>query len=181
MEKSHNEQTNKAIDDAVNRVTCLFKQEFNQMKKKFDEFEKENKELSIKINNLTGMDNLYPLLEYVSKFRLQIVQGLINDQKIPNSCNDWNDMYKHLEEKYKTKKEVWRVIDDKAEDLGLSYEDWLILKYKSSEVNCHKHPTIINKDEAYAKIETLKGTLCENFYEPLKNLIDLFERKKWDF
>jgi len=174
MEKAISKQTNKAVDDAVNRVQ-------ENMTKEFNEIKKQNKEIANKINNLIGMENLYPLLEYVSKFRLQIVQELINDHKIPPSCSNWNDMYKHLEEKNKTKKEVWRVIDDKAEDLGLNYDDWLILKLKSSEINCYKHPTKMEKDEAYAKIETLKGTYYENCYEPLRNLVSLFDAKKWNY
>ena len=124
------------------------------------------------------MYNLHPLLDFITKFRQKIVDKFIEDKIVPVSANNWDLLYKHLQLAYKTK-EIWSIIDDRAQELGLDYDDWLILKMKASEVNSYKHPTpILTKEEAYAKIESLKGTQYTNCYEPMKNLVNLFEKKQ---
>lgn len=75
---------------------------------------------------------------------------------------------------------LWSIIDEKAENLGLNFEDWSILKHIINEINTYKHPDPIwTKEQAYTKIEKLKGTDYSNCYEPLKNLVNLFEKNKW--
>ena len=99
----------------------------------------------------------------------------------PPNSPDINPLHYFVRNKIEHCLKTRSVIDDRAQELGLDYDDWLILKMKASEVNSYKHPTpILTKEEAYAKIESLKGTQYTNCYEPMKNLVNLFEKKQWN-
>ncbi|CAF1138872.1 unnamed protein product [Brachionus calyciflorus] len=158
------------LEGQNNKIENLSKEIQNQTEEIKDRLEK------LKI--LEGEKNLQPLLDFVFKFRLRIVRELVNNGVI-SECNDWNSMFNQLKQIYSYKK-LWEKIVDKAYDLGLDYEDWAILKKKSSNYNTFQHSTTrLTKEEAFKIIETLKGTDCSNYYQPLKNLVEFFDRKNW--
>ena len=132
-------------------------------------------------NILIGMNNLHPLLDFVSKFRIKIIEYLIRQGKIPDSCTNWDSMYNHLARvKNNKKQKIWSQIDLAAENLGLDYDDWIILKSISHNVNNQKHPNPrLTKEAVFIKIETLNGTMYDDCYRPLKSLVDLFEQNNW--
>lgn len=150
---------------------------------KLTEINKENqikfRELTEKLDQLIGEQNLHPLIDFVSKFRLEILNQLVIEEKIPSSINNWKSMYDYLKEK-NTRRELWSIIDEQAEKLGLDYEDWFKLRTLSNDINCFKHPNpILDKKVAYEKINSLKSTRYDNYQAPFKNLIDLFEKNNW--
>ena len=78
------------------------------------------------------------------------------------------------------KRRIWTQIDLAAENLGLDYDDWSILKNINHKVNNDKHPNSrLRKEAALIKIETLNGTMYNDCYEPLISLINLFDQNKW--
>jgi hypothetical protein len=133
------------------------------------------------MDDLIGMNNLHPLLDFVSKFRIKIIEYLIRQGKIPDSCTNWDSMYNHLTSVNNNRKQkIWSQIDLAAENLGLDYDDWIILKSISYNVNNQRHPNPrLTKEAAFIKIETLIGTMYDDCYRPLKSLVNLFEQNNW--
>jgi hypothetical protein len=190
MQLARKQEIDMKIDDAIQKIDeknkaliieirkeksdeiNIFKQEVQSLNKKVQSLNKKNDELN-------GINNLHPLLDFVSKFHLKIVQQLIEDNKVPANCTDWNTMFKYLEEKNNTRK-LWSIIDDAVEKLGLKFEDWIVLKETSSFINSQKHlQPGLTKEQAFTKIELLNGTTYARCCEPLKNIVNLFEEKKW--
>jgi len=121
--------------------------------------------------------NLHKLLDFVSKFRVQILEKLFINGQVPTSCQSWDEIYQYLNANL-SPREVRQTIDQGAEDLEMKDDDWQILKEKSRDFNALKHPTPkLDKEAALAKIETLNGTLYGRCCVPLKNIVYLFERK----
>ena len=153
---------------------------FDEQKNIINEQTNRINELINQNNELSGLQELIPLLEFVSKFRLKIIEQLIKNKKIPSKCTDWSSMFKFLEEKYEPK-ELRSIIDDEAGNLGLDYNHWQNLKITSSNINRYKHPEpLLSKEKAFLKIEKLIGTEYSGCYEPLKSLVDLFEKNEWN-
>lgn len=157
------------------RHESLVKQ-LNQMEEKHD---LKLRELNAKVDQLVGEINMHPLLDFVSKFRSKIIEQLVIEKKIPSNINNWNSMYNYLKENHSSR-QLWSIIDEVAEELGLNYEDWLSLRSISSDMNSFKHPNPrLSQKDAYEKINTLRLTRYDNYQAPFKNLIDLFEKKNW--
>jgi len=172
MRNSQTKEIEKHVDAAIKKVEEKNNEFINEIKK-------ENAELKVSINNLLGISYLHPLLDFVSKFRVKIVENLVAQDTIPRSISNWDSMYKHLKLNNNTR-QLWEIIDDAAERLGLNYEDWQILKATSSQFNSEKYPTPrLTKDQALVKIEALAGTNFSNCSEPLKNIVNLFEENHW--
>lgn len=183
MQLARKQEIDMKIEDAIQKIDEKNKALITEIRKeKSDEiniFKQEVQSLNKKIDELNGINNLHPLLDFFFKFRLKIVQQLIEDNKVPAICTDWNTMFKYLEEKNNTRK-LWSIIDDAVEKLGLKYEDWIVLKETSSFINSQKNPQPgLTKEQAFTKIELLNGTTYARCCEPLKNIVNLFEEKKW--
>jgi hypothetical protein len=164
----------KKFEDAINRKNLELKNTINEQNKKIDD---QNK----KLDDLIGTNNLHPLLDFVSKFRIKIIEYLANQGTIPNSCTNWDSMYDHLAKaNNKNKIEIWNQIDLAAEDLGLDYDDWFMLKNINHKFYNEKQPNPrLTKEAALIKIEKLNGTWFGDCYAPLKSIINIFEKNKW--
>ena len=176
MRNSQTKEIEKHVDAALKKFEETNNKFINEIKKENAETKKGNAELKVSINNLLGISYLHPLLDFVSKFRVKIIENLVAQGTIPRSISNWDSMYKHLKLNNDTR-QLWTIIDEAAERLGLNYEDWQILKATSSQFNSEKHPTPrLTKDQALVKIEALAGTNYSNCSEPLKNIVNLFEK-----
>lgn len=141
----------------------------------------ESKLKCVSIDDSTDEKVLYPLFDYVLKFRFKIAEILISNGTVPATCKDWNAMFPHLEQK-NTPRQVWTIIDDAAEELGLEFDDWLILKAKTN--TCIKainqpHPKL-SKEQALSEIEKLRSTVNGSYRSLLKNIVNLFIQNQWE-
>lgn len=66
---------------------------------KFRELKEANKLFTEKLDQLVGEQNLHPLIDLVSKFRLEILNQLIIKEKISSSKNNRKSMYDYLKKK----------------------------------------------------------------------------------
>ena len=135
--KENNDTLMKRMEEMEKRHTASLTTVIDQMKT-------ENNELKSKVDSLVGFVEIQPLLDLVSKFRTKIIQELINNKLIPNNLNEWSLMYDYLKKEKKR-----QIIDQTAESLGLSSEDWYTIQMYSHKVNNIKHPQPrISKEEA---------------------------------
>ena len=70
-------------------------------------------------------------MAFKTSVRLKCLRIGINKLSPAQLSQDWNTMFKYLEEKNNTRK-LWSIIDDAVEKLGLKFEDWIVLKETSS-------------------------------------------------
>ena len=176
------------IENAIQKIEHTMKKEhimiLDEIRREhamvLDEIRNQINRMEIQCNDLEAEKNLHSLLDFVSKFRVKIVEKLVSDGKVPPTCINWCEMNQHLI-RSSTSRQLQRIIEDTAEELGLKYDDWIILKYKSEAFNILKHPMPrLEKTAALAKVQTLYGTRYEDCCGPLQNIIDLFEKNEWE-
>ncbi len=84
MQNGHTKIFQKAVDiratEVEQNLTKTFEKKFNQMRE-------ENKCHFDQVNYFLGKINLIPILDFVTKFRLKIVEELIKENKVPKTTN----------------------------------------------------------------------------------------------
>lgn len=172
MEQSRNIQ----LENAIKQIEIKNDSMVEKIKQDNDKL---LQELELKVKRMQGCldasENIHPLLDLVSRFRLEIIKRLKIDNIIPLNLNDWNLVYDHLKDQRNL-----QAVDETVEKLGFSENDWDTLKYHCKENNNLKHPEPrITKEIAIEKINTLKGTKYSDCATPLIHLIDIFDKNNW--